>query len=128
MSRVTGALDRTRWELARADEATRTASGKLAAEKLVAVARLRWGEQRTDDAEALYRAALELDPACVDACPSRALGWGPIQELRDEFGDQAGIAPLPDPSITGPHLVIRPHRDAQGWDAGTGSIANPREI
>ena len=68
------------------------------------------------------------DPACVSACPSRALDWGPIEELRAKHGDQAGIAPLPDPSITRPHLVIRPHRDAQSWDEGTGSIANPREI
>lgn len=67
VSRVTGALDRTRWELDRADEMTRSVGGKLAAEKLVAVARLRWNEQRDDDAEALYRAALELDPGCVDA-------------------------------------------------------------
>lgn len=73
VSRVTGALDRTRWELDRADEVTRSASGKLAAEKLVAVARLRWDEGRTDDAEALYRAALELDPECVDALAE--LGW-----------------------------------------------------
>jgi tetratricopeptide (TPR) repeat protein len=73
VSRVTGALDRTRWELDRADETTRTASGKLAAEKLVAVARLRNDEQRYDDAEALYRAALECDPGCADALAG--LGW-----------------------------------------------------
>ncbi len=68
------------------------------------------------------------NPACVDACPSRALSWGPIEELRTEHGSEAGIAPLPDPSLTGPHLVIIPHRDAQTWDAGTGHIANPKEI
>jgi tetratricopeptide (TPR) repeat protein len=73
VSRVTGALDRTRWELDRADEVTRTASGKLAAEKLVAVARLRYAEERHDDAEVLYRAALDLDPECVDALVG--LGW-----------------------------------------------------
>ncbi|MCL2424438.1 MAG: dimethylsulfoxide reductase subunit B [Micrococcales bacterium] len=67
-------------------------------------------------------------PACVAACPSRALGWGPIAELTAQFGDQAGIAPLPDPSLTHPHLVIMPHRDAQRWDTGTGQIANPEEI
>lgn len=65
------------------------------------------------------------NPACVDACPSRALGWGPIQELRDTHGSEAGIAPLPDPSITQPHLVILAHRDAQSWDAGSGHIAEP---
>lgn len=68
------------------------------------------------------------DPACVSACPSRALDWGPIERLRAEHGDQAGIAPLPDPSLTKPHLVIKPHRDAQSWDEGTGSIMNPKEI
>ena len=68
------------------------------------------------------------NPACVDACPSRALDWGPIDQLREEYGDTDAIAPLPDPSITRPHLVITPHRDAQAWDAGTGQINNPKEI
>lgn len=68
------------------------------------------------------------DPACVSACPSRALDFGPIDELRETYGEEAGLAPLPDPTITQPHLVITPHRDAQAWDAGTGQIANPKEI
>ncbi len=68
------------------------------------------------------------DPACVSACPSRALGWGPIEDLRAELGTENGTAPLPDPSITKPRLVITPHRDAQRWDQGTGQIANPGEI
>ncbi|WP_313277137.1 DMSO/selenate family reductase complex B subunit [Timonella senegalensis] len=68
------------------------------------------------------------DPACVSACPSRALDWGPIDELRAKYGDNAAVAPLPDPSITNPHLVITPHRDAQAWDSGSGDIANPKEI
>jgi anaerobic dimethyl sulfoxide reductase subunit B (iron-sulfur subunit) len=67
-------------------------------------------------------------PACVAACPSRALDWGPIEVLRDAHGDNGATAPLPDPAITRPHLVIHPHRDAQRWDAGTGHIANPGEI
>ncbi|MDO4665843.1 MAG: dimethylsulfoxide reductase subunit B [Actinomycetaceae bacterium] len=68
------------------------------------------------------------NPACVDACPTRALRWGPIEDLRTAYGNEAGIAPLPDPSITKPHLVIHPHRDAETWDAGTGMIQNPKEI
>lgn len=67
-------------------------------------------------------------PACVDSCPSRALDFGPIAELRSQHGTEAGLAPLPDPSITRPHLVIIPHRDAQPWDRSTGHIANPGEI
>lgn len=68
------------------------------------------------------------DPACVSACPSRALDWGPIDELRQAYGTTDSIAPLPDPSITEPHLVIAPHRDAQAWDSASGHIANPKEI
>ncbi|MEZ5086889.1 MAG: DMSO/selenate family reductase complex B subunit [Tessaracoccus sp.] len=67
------------------------------------------------------------NPACVDACPSRALDWGPIDELRAQHGAQSGIAPLPDPSITKPNLVITPHKHAQRWDQGTGEIANQSE-
>lgn len=68
------------------------------------------------------------DPACVAACPSRALGWGEIEDLRKEHGTNASVEPLPDPSITRPNLVIIPHRDAQKSGQGTGSIANPKEI
>lgn len=68
------------------------------------------------------------DPACVSACPSRALDWGPIEELKRAHGNANGIAPLPDPSITKPHLVIKPHRHAQSWDSASGRIANPKEI
>lgn len=68
------------------------------------------------------------DPACVAACPSRALEWGPIEELRKKHGNLNGIAPLPDPSLTEPHLVIEAHRDAEPWDQPTGEITNPKEI
>ncbi|MFC5369574.1 DMSO/selenate family reductase complex B subunit [Arcanobacterium bovis] len=68
------------------------------------------------------------DPACVEACPSRALDWGPIKDLRKKYGETNAVAPLPDPSITNPHLVIKPHRDAQAWDAASGNIVNPKEI
>jgi len=74
-----------------------------------------------------YREA-GLDPACVAACPSRALDWGPIDELREQYGDVAGIAPLPDPSVTRPNLVIRPHHSAEPVGAATGAITNPREV
>ncbi|MDO5700841.1 MAG: dimethylsulfoxide reductase subunit B [Bowdeniella nasicola] len=74
-----------------------------------------------------YRAEGE-DPACVAACPARALKWGPIDELREKYGTVDDVEPLPDPSITQPHLVVRPHRDAQVSGTGTGSIMNPREI
>lgn len=74
-----------------------------------------------------YRAAGQ-DPACVSACPARALDWGPIDELRAKYGAEAAIEPLPDPAITRPRLVVTPHPDAQPTGSGTGRIANPQEI
>ncbi len=68
------------------------------------------------------------DPACVAACPSRALEFGDIDELRAKHGDVANIAPLPDPSITKPSLVIAPHRNAERSGSGTGVLANPAEM
>uniref|UniRef100_UPI000F845AE8 DMSO/selenate family reductase complex B subunit n=1 Tax=Trueperella bialowiezensis TaxID=312285 RepID=UPI000F845AE8 len=68
------------------------------------------------------------DPACVEACPTRALDWGPIDLLREAYGHEDGTAPLPDPAITKPRLVIAPHKDAQPWHTNAGTIANPKEI
>ncbi len=67
-------------------------------------------------------------PACVASCPSRALEFGEIDELRAKYGDTAAIEPLPDPAMTRPNLVITPHRDAQPTGHGTGAIGNPEEI
>ena len=69
------------------------------------------------------------DPACVSACPARALGWGEIETLRAEHpGLGAAIEPLPDPAVTRPNLVILPHRDAQATGRGTGAVMNPGEL
>ena len=84
------------------------------------------GKMSKCDLCADYRAT-DQDPACVAACPSRALHWGEMDDLRKQYGDAAGIAPLPDPAHTTPNLVVTPHRHAQSWDAGTGSIANQPE-
>jgi anaerobic dimethyl sulfoxide reductase subunit B (iron-sulfur subunit) len=67
-------------------------------------------------------------PACVAACPSRALEFGEIEELRAKYGSLAEVAPLPEASITDPNLVIRPHKHAQPAEATSGYLANPKEI
>lgn len=72
--------------------------------------------------------AQDRAPACVDACPSRVLDYGEIDDLREKYGTESGIEPLPDPSVTRPNLVIIPHQDAQASGRGNGAIANPREI
>lgn len=35
-------------------------------------------------------------PVCVEACPLRALDFGPIDELREKYGAVADVPPLPD--------------------------------
>jgi anaerobic dimethyl sulfoxide reductase subunit B (iron-sulfur subunit) len=67
-------------------------------------------------------------PTCVAACPSRALMYGELDELRAANGDVAAIAPLPPADITNPSLVIRPHRDAAPVGSKSGVLANPEEV
>lgn len=67
-------------------------------------------------------------PSCVAACPSRALDFGPMEELRAKYGEGADIAPLPKAEITEPNLIIKPHRHAQMADSEAGKLANPEEV
>lgn len=54
--------------------------------------------------------AIDQNPACVDACPQRALDWGDMDELREKYGNLVTVAPLPDGSFTNPSMIITPHR------------------
>ncbi len=47
-----------------------------------------------------------LPPACVAACPLRAIDFGDLDELRQHHGSLDAIAPLPDGSLTKPSVVI----------------------
>jgi len=51
-------------------------------------------------------------PACVAACPMRALHAGDLKELAQKYGGTDRIKGLPDPSITKPSILITPHRHA----------------
>lgn len=72
--------------------------------------------------------AVGKTPACVGACPSRALEYGDIKELRAKHGTQASIEPLPAASVTKPNLVILPHKKAAASGRGKGRVGNPEEI
>ncbi len=69
------------------------------------------------------------NPACVDACPMRAIEFGDLIELRAKYGNVTSIEPLPDWGLTFPSIVITPHRNAQPSGQGTGRILNlPEEL
>lgn len=67
-------------------------------------------------------------PICVESCPLRALEFGPIEALRLKYGDKADIAPLPDPSLTKPSLIIGTNRHSRKSGDKSGSITNPTEV
>lgn len=73
-----------------------------------------------------------LPPACVAACPCRALDYGEYETLLEKYGQHAVIAPLPSSEITRPRLVVAPSRHSlpQGSSAGMRGalISNPREV
>lgn len=65
-----------------------------------------------------------LNPACVDACPQRALEFGEIEELKARHGNLAAVAPLPSAEQTKPNLVIHPSRNCKEPGA-KGDIHSP---
>jgi anaerobic dimethyl sulfoxide reductase subunit B (iron-sulfur subunit) len=56
-------------------------------------------------------------PSCVDACPMRALDFGRYDEMTEKYGSLAQVYPLPDPALTGPGIIVKPHKDAAKADA-----------
>ncbi len=67
--------------------------------------------------------AIDKNPACVDACPLRALDWGEMNELREKYGNLTTVDPLPDKSITDPSMIITPHRHTHFLSNGAGHSA-----
>lgn len=67
-------------------------------------------------------------PACVEACPMRALDFGGLEELRERHGGTAEVLPLPPESMTKPSLLIRPHAGAARPVPGRREVANEEEV
>ena len=67
-------------------------------------------------------------PACVAACPTRALNFGDYDEMQQNVGEQKPIAPLPDPELTASTAIFRPHKMSKPINSPVGHIANPEEI
>lgn len=65
-------------------------------------------------------------PACVEACPMRAMDWGDIEELRARYPDAVfPVVPLADPQDFSPNTVYNQH--AKAVDR-VGAIDNLEEI
>ena len=70
-------------------------------------------------------------PVCVEACPLRALEFGPISDLRACHGRVADMPPLPDSSKTAPNLVLSlPERleEDESRVLAEGAVCNIREL
>lgn len=77
------------------------------------------------------RVAAGKAPVCVEACPLRALDFGPIDELRQRYGTAADLPPLPEATATAPNLTITLPRTAEADPARVreqGQVLNLREI
>ena len=65
-------------------------------------------------------------PACVAACPARALSVGPREQLLQKYGP-ANVAPLPEPQLTQPSLALKPHPLARPCGSADVTYANKEE-
>lgn len=66
-------------------------------------------------------------PICVEACPLRALSFGPVEDM-EKLGDLADIAPLPEPGYTNPNFFIKSTDDAVKSGEMTAEVKNPLEV
>jgi anaerobic dimethyl sulfoxide reductase subunit B (iron-sulfur subunit) len=69
-----------------------------------------------------------LPPACVAACPLRALDFGELGELEAKYGPTLPVPPLPEAELTQPAIIIKPHKAAVLANRQTSRIANREEI
>ena len=69
-----------------------------------------------------------LPPACVAACPLRALDFGDRTDLEARYGTVNVVYPLPQADLTEPALVITPHKDTARATSEPAQIGNREEV
>ena len=67
-------------------------------------------------------------PACVAACPLRALVFDDVDALRAHYTGVSEVPPLPDPSDTVPNLLINPAPAVLRAREHPGDVANRQEL
>jgi anaerobic dimethyl sulfoxide reductase subunit B (iron-sulfur subunit) len=67
-------------------------------------------------------------PACVAACPLRALDFGDRAELEAKYGPLEAVYPLPANELTEPALVLTPHQSAPRAADESARVGNWEEV
>jgi anaerobic dimethyl sulfoxide reductase subunit B len=67
-------------------------------------------------------------PSCVAACPMRVLDFGELEILREKYGSENEVFPLPQKRFTDPALVIKPHPARNKTGEHKPLIANIEEV
>lgn len=67
-------------------------------------------------------------PACVSACPQRALDFGELSDLKEKYSGIDSVHPLPDSTLTEPAIIITPHKDTERAKKEQAKIANREEV
>jgi anaerobic dimethyl sulfoxide reductase subunit B (iron-sulfur subunit) len=68
------------------------------------------------------------NPSCVDSCPMRTFDFGDYEELKEKYGEETHIYPLPKPDVTEPSILIKPHKDAERAGNENPEVSNMEEI
>jgi anaerobic dimethyl sulfoxide reductase subunit B len=64
------------------------------------------------------------NPACVDACPMRAIEFGFFDTYSARPGLMSSVFPLPAFEMTKPGLLIKPHNDSSKATTGNAIVNN----
>lgn len=70
------------------------------------------------------------NPICMDACPLRAIDFGPVTEIAGKHQDATTrqLQPMPDPSTTKPNTLIKPSDAAKLATPDNCSVVNYKEV